>query len=335
MGKAIVAVVQAGSYVFDTKRTMESLERFCEQAADRGARLAVFPEAFLGGYPKGIDFGARVGSRSAEGRDAFHSYWNAAIEIPGPEISKLGEIAKSHRLNLVTGLIERAGGTLYCSVAFVGPDGSLQGIHRKLMPTAMERLVWGCGDGSTMPAIKTDFGILGAAICWENYMPLFRMAMYGKGVSIWCAPTVDDRESWQSTMRHIAVEGRCFVLCACQYLLRSQCPENYHAIQGNAPDTVLIKGGSVIVSPLGEVLAGPIRDAEGLLTAELDMDDVARGKYDLDVVGHYARPDVFRLVVDEAAKIPVTYSQEVDSTAPLTDAAVERSVAAGKTAVRD
>lgn len=309
MGKVIVAVVQAGSFVFDSKRTMERLERYCEQAADNGVQLVVFPEAFLGGYPKGIDFGARIGSRSAEGRDDFRSYWNAAIEIPGPEISKLGEIAKRYRLNLVTGLIEKAGGTLYCSAVFIGPDGSLQGNHRKLMPTAMERLVWGCGDGSTMPAVKTDFGILGAAICWENYMPLFRMAMYGKGVSIWCAPTVDDRESWQATMRHIAVEGRCFVLSACQYLLRSQCPENYHPIQGSSPETVLIKGGSVIISPLGEVLAGPLRDAEGLLIAELDMEDVARGKFDLDVVGHYARPDVFRLMVDETAKIPVSYSQ--------------------------
>ena len=297
MQKVIVAVVQAGSFVFDTSRTMERLKRHCEEAADQGARLVVFPEAFLGGYPKGIDFGARIGSRSLEGRDDFRRYWEAAIEIPGTEISKLGDIAARYHVNLVSGLIERAGGTLYCSVVFVAPDGRLQGKHRKLMPTASERLVWGCGDGSTMPTVKTDFGILGAAICWENYMPLFRTAMYGKGVNIWCAPTVDDRDSWQSTMRHVALEGRCFVLSACQYLLRSQCPENYYPIQGGSPETVLIKGGSVIISPLGEVLAGPLRDAEGLLTAEVDMDDVVRGKFDLDVVGHYARPDVFRLSV--------------------------------------
>jgi nitrilase len=312
MQKAIVAVVQAGSFVFDTRRTMERLKSYCEQAADDGARLVVFPEAFLGGYPKGIDFGARIGSRSPEGRDDFRRYWEAAIAIPGAEISSLEKIAARCSLNLVTGVIERAGGTLYCSAVFVGADGTLQGSHRKLMPTASERLIWGCGDGSTMPTFTTDFGILGAAICWENYMPLFRTAMYGKGVNIWCAPTVDDRDSWQATMRHVALEGRCFVLSACQYLLRSQCPKDYDPIQGGSPETVLIKGGSVIISPWGDVLAGPLRDAEGLLTAEVDMDDVVRGKFDLDVVGHYARPDVFRLLVDEVAKSPVTYSHPAD-----------------------
>jgi nitrilase len=302
-----VAVVQAGSYVFDTARSIEKLRNYCQQAADAGAALAVFPEAFLGGYPKGIDFGARVGSRSAEGRDDFRRYSDAAIAVPGAETGVLGEIAAKHRLRIVVGVIEKDGGTLYCTALFFSPDGVLEGKHRKLMPTAMERLIWGFGDGSTLPAIATEYGIVGAAICWENYMPLLRSAMYAKGVNLWCAPTVDDRETWQSTMRHIAMEGRCFVLSACQYLVRADCPADYRPIQGESPETVLIGGGSLIVSPLGQVLAGPLRGGEGMLTAELDMDEIARGKFDFDVVGHYARPDVFRLVVDERAKTAVTF----------------------------
>jgi nitrilase len=304
-----VAVIQAGSYVFDTARTMEKLRSYCQRAADAGASLAVFPEAFLGGYPKGIDFGARVGSRSPEGRDDFRRYWDAAIEVPGKETAIVAEIAATHRMRLVLGVIERAAGTLYCTALFFSPEGELEAKHRKLMPTAMERLIWGFGDGSTMPAIHTEYGVVGAAICWENYMPLFRSAMYGKGVSLWCAPTVDDRETWSATMQHIALEGRCFVLSACQYLVRSDCPPDYHPIQGETADTVLIKGGSVIVSPLGRIIGGPLRDGEGLLTAELDLDEITRGKFDFDVVGHYARPDVFTLSVDERPKPAVSYER--------------------------
>jgi nitrilase len=306
LAKINVAVVQAGSSVFDTPSTLRRALSYCEEAADSQARLVVFPEAFLGGYAKGTDFGARVGSRSSRGRDDFHRYWQSAIDIPGKEVETLRAMAKRFHIDLVIGVIERDGGTLYCSVVFVGPDGELRGKHRKLMPTGSERLVWGLGDGSTMPAIATDFGILGAAICWENYMPLFRMAMYAKGVNIWCAPTVDDRDGWQSSMRHIALEGRCFVLSACQYLRRSQCPEAYDAIQGNSPETVLIEGGSLIVSPLGDVLAGPLRGREGLLTAEIETEEVIRGKFDLDVAGHYARPDIFRMTVDETSRAAVS-----------------------------
>jgi nitrilase len=309
MDKITAAVIQAGSYLFDTQRTIEKVRTYCQDAADAGARLVVFPEAFLGGYPKGIDFGARVGSRTPEGREDFRRYWDAAIEVPGKETGMLGEIAGRHAMNLVIGVIEKEAGTLYCTALFFSPNGGLQGKHRKLMPTAMERLIWGFGDGSTMPAIRTEFGIVGAAICWENYMPLFRSAMYAKGVNLWCAPTVDDRDTWQASMQHVALEGRCFVLSACQYLLRSHCPDNYHPIQGEEPDTVLINGGSVIVSPLGRVLAGPLRGREGLLTAEIDLNEIARGKFDFDAVGHYARPDVFTLAVDERPRPAVSYRQ--------------------------
>ncbi|MBI2290407.1 MAG: nitrilase [Betaproteobacteria bacterium] len=305
MEKLKVAVVQAGSFVFDAARTMDKVLSFCEEAGGNGVKLVVLPEAILGGYPKGIDFGARVGSRSPEGREDYRLYWEAAIDVPGPETQRLCKVAAKYKMYIVIGATERSGGTLYCSALFFGPDGVLLGTHRKLMPTASERLIWGFGDGSTMPAIQTDFGVLGAAICWENYMPLFRMAMYAKGVSLWCAPTVDEREVWQSTVTHIALEGRCFVLSACQYLLRSDCPKNYAPIQGDAPDTVLIGGGSVIISPLGQVLAGPLRGGEGILTADLDFGEIPRGKFDFDVAGHYARPDVFTLTVDERPQYPV------------------------------
>ena len=302
------AVVQTASVAFDPKRTIEKLGDFTANAASKGAQLVVFPEAFVGGYPKGLDFGARIGSRSATGRDSFKTYYEGAIDVPGEHTRRLGEIAGGHGLHLVTGAIERDHGTLYCTVLFFGPDGNLLGKHRKLMPTAAERLVWGFGDGSTLPAYDTPLGTLGAVICWENYMPMLRMAMYAKGVTLYCAPTADDRETWVATMRHVALEGRCFVLSACQHIRRDAYPDDYECVLGDAPDTVLIRGGSLIVSPLGEVLAGPNYQGETILYADIDLDDIVRGKYDFDVAGHYARPDVFRLDVDAAEKPAVASS---------------------------
>ncbi|MEU9101056.1 nitrilase-related carbon-nitrogen hydrolase [Streptomyces sp. NPDC048361] len=293
------AVVQAGSHLFDTPASLAKALDLMREAVARGAEVVVLPEAFLGGYPKGLDFGVRVGSRSAEGRETFRRYFESAITVPGPETDELGALTHELGCHAVVGAVERSGSTLYCVALFFGPQGFI-GKHRKLMPTAAERLIWGCGDGSTMPVVERGPGRLGAAICWENYMPLFRTAMYAKGVDLWCAPTVDDRENWQATMRHVALEGRCFVLSAAQYLLRSGLPDDVHPVQGDAPDTVLIGGGSTIVSPLGEVLAGPLRGGEGVLVAELDLGDIARSRFDFDVTGHYARPDVFTLHVDES-----------------------------------
>jgi nitrilase len=302
MTSVVVAAVQAGSTLFDTPATLAKAERYIREAASAGARLVVLPEAFLGGYPKGLDFGVTVGSRSPEGRDTFRRYREAAVELAGPELARLAELAADLSVHLVVGVIERAGGTLYCTAVFIDPLRGLLAHHRKLMPTAAERFLWGQGDGSTMPAVRTEFGVLGAAICWENYMPLFRQTMYAKGVEIWCAPTVDDRDQWQATMRHVALEGRCFVIGANQYLTRADLPEDVHPIQGDAPETALINGGSVIVSPLGDILAGPLRAGEGVLLAELDLRDLDRSKFDFDANGHYARPDIFTLTVNESPK---------------------------------
>jgi nitrilase len=294
------AVVQAAPAAFDLPASLDRTLVLIEEAASQGAELVVFPEAFLGGYPKGLDFGARVGMRSPAGRDLFRRYFDGALAIPGPATVALSAAARAHRVHLVIGAIERDGGTLYCTVLFFGPDGALLGTHRKVMPTAMERLLWGFGDGSTLRVLPTPLGRLGAAICWENYMPQLRLALYGQGVQLYCAPTVDDRETWLPTMRHIALEGRCFVLSACQFARRRDFPPDVTPLQGDDPDTVLIRGGSCIVGPLGEVLARPVFDEPAILTAELDVGSISRASFDLDVVGHYARPDLFQLTVNTA-----------------------------------
>lgn len=299
------AVVQDAPMVFDREATLAKVAELTVRAAGQGAQLALFPEAFVSAYPKGLDFGARMGMRSTQGREDFRRYFDSAVRVPGPATEALGAAARENGLHLVIGVIEQDGGTLYCTALFFGPDGRLLGKHRKLMPTALERLVWGFGDGSTLPVLDTPLGRLGAVICWENYMPLLRMYMYAQGVQLYCAPTADDRDTWLASMQHIAKEGRCFVLSCCQYLTRGDCPPEYAAIQGDDQATVLMRGGSCIVGPLGQVLAGPDFDGPCILTADLDLDEITRGKYDFDAAGHYARPDVFRLLVNTAPALPV------------------------------
>jgi nitrilase len=305
-----VAVVQAAPVAFDTSATLDKVDTRTAEAAARGAKLVLFPEAFIGGYPRGMAFGATVGNRSARGREEYRRYWESAIDVPGSAVTRLGEIAARHRVYLVIGVIEREGGTLYCTVLFLAPDGSYMGKHRKLMPTGSERLIWGFGDGSTMPVFDTPLGKVGAVVCWENYMPLMRAAHYAKGVQLYLAPTADGRDTWLATVRHIAVEGRCFVLSCNQFSRRGDYPQAYESELGDDPNKVASRGGSCIVSPLGEILAGPDFEGEAVLTAEVDLADIARGKFDFDVVGHYARPDVFRLSVNEKPAMPVVFEKE-------------------------
>ena len=301
-----VAVVQAGAVPFDREACVAKAERLIGDAAGRSARVVVFPEAFIGGYPKGLDYGLVVGARDPAGREEFRLSLESAVAVPGPDTARLGAAAAAHGCYLVMGAIERDGGTLYCTALFFGPDGTLLGLHRKLMPTALERMIWGFGDGSTLTVVDTPYGPLGAVICWENYMPLLRTAMYAKGVALYCAPTADDRDTWLPTMRHIALEGRCFVLSACQVLRKRDFPSTVRVSLGDGPDALLMRGGSAIVGPLGQVLAGPCFGEETILTADLDLHDLGRGKFDFDAVGHYARPDVFQLIVNEAPARPVT-----------------------------
>lgn len=300
-------VVQAGSVGDDTSATVAKAVSLIEECGKRGAQVAVFPEAFVGGYPKGADFDISIGKRTAESRQEYAHYAACAIDVPGPHTQALANAAKRAGLFLTIGVIERDGGTIYCTALFFGPEGTLLGKHRKLMPTAAERLCWGFGDGSTLTTVDTPWGKLGAVICWENYMPLMRMAMYGKGVALYCAPTADDRDSWAATMRHVALEGRCFVLSACQFLTRDDFPKGMRNKISDEPGHVLMRGGSMIISPLGEVLAGPDFSGESILTADLDIEDIVRGKFDFDVAGHYSRADVFSLRVDERPQLAVSH----------------------------
>lgn len=312
-----VAVIQAAPVLFDREASVEKACRLTLEAAAQGAKFVLFPEAFIPAYPRGLSFGAVVGSRSQEGRLTWQTYWANAVDIPGPATEALGAAARQAKVYLAIGIIERdsqfSGGTLYCTLLYFNPEGQMIGKHRKLKPTASERLIWGEGDGSTLTVLDTEIGKIGGLICWENYMPLARMALYGKGVEIYLAPTADSRDTWQASLQHIALEGRCFVLGCNQYVTKSMYPADLHGLEELAgqPEE-MCRGGSVIISPLGKVLAGPLFDQEGILFAELDMSEIARSKYDFDVTGHYARPDVFQLIINESPLSPVTYKASRD-----------------------
>ena len=301
------AVVQAASSPHDPQASADKAAGLIREAAAAGARLIVFPEAFLGGYPKGASFGTPVGMRKPEGRADYQRYYEGAVDLDGPEVAAVVEAVAEAEAFVVMGVIERDGGTLYCTALFFDGVRGLIAKHRKLMPTGAERLIWGFGDGSTLPVIETSLGRIGAVICWENYMPMLRMAMYDQGISIYCAPTADDRDGWAATMQHVALEGRCFVLSACQHIRRGAYAADYDCALGDDPDTVLMRGGSMIVAPLGEVLAGPDYSGETILYADIDLSAVTRGKYDFDVAGHYSRPDVFQLSVNAAPQAPVAW----------------------------
>lgn len=299
-----VAVVQAAPVMMDREATTEKTVDLIEKAARQGAKLVLFPEAFIPAYPRGLTFGARVGSRSPEGRADFLRYWENAVPVPGEVTERVGEAARKAGVYVVVGVIERdtenSGGTLYCTALFFGPDGTLLGKHRKLKPTGSERLIWGEGDGSTLPVFDTPFSKIGTLICWENYMPLARAAMYAKGVQIYLAPTADFRDTWQATIRHIAVEGRCFVLSCNQYVTKDMYPTDlagYHELESMPHE--ISPGGSAVVGPLGEYIVEPVSGREDILFADLDMSLIPYSRFDFDAVGHYARPDVFQLLVNE------------------------------------
>lgn len=295
-----VAVVQAASKIMDKTGTMEKLEKLTHEASEQGAKIILFPEAFIPCYPRGLSFGTVVGSRSPEGRKDWARYYENSIDVPGPDTDLLGELAERNKTYLSIGVMERAGGTIYCTLLYFGPDGSLLAKHRKLKPTGSERLIWGEGDGSTLSAIETPYGVTSGLICWENYMPLARAAIYKKNPSIYLAPTADHREGWQCSMRHIALEARCFVLSCNQFVTKDIYPPDLACFSDleNQPE-IMSRGGSTIVDPFGNYVAGPVWDREDTLIADIDLGTVIEARYDFDVTGHYARPDVFTLLVDE------------------------------------
>ncbi|MPL68026.1 Nitrilase [bioreactor metagenome] len=305
-----VAVVQTAPVIMDREATVKKTVELALEAASKGAKIVLFPEALIPGYPRGLTFGANVGARSMEGRKDFARYWDNSVVIPSPATDELGAAARQAGIYLSVGIIERecegSQSTLYCTIIYFGPDGRILGKHRKLKPTASERLIWGEGDGSTLEVVDTPYGKMGGLICWENYMPLARAVMYDSGLSFYLAPTADSRDAWQATIRHIALEGRCFVLACNQFVTKDMYPTDLACYDelDNAPE-IMCRGGSAIINPMGEYVAGPIYGKEEILIADLDLDLIAQSRFDFDVAGHYARPDVFQLLVNTEKKTNV------------------------------
>jgi nitrilase len=293
-----VAAVQAAPVFCDRDATIEKVGRLTKEAAARGAALVAFPEAFVPTYP---DWVWRT-TPWADG-EWFARWADACVDIPGPACAALGAIARESSVHLAIPVNERAGGTIYNTLCYFAPDGVLLGTHRKLVPTGGERLAWGQGDGSTLVTIDTPFARVGGLICWENYMPLARAAMYQEGIDILLAPTWDNSDVWVASMRHIAKEGRCYVMGITSCLRGSDVPASFPGrddIYGGDEDW-MSRGNTVIVDPYGHVLAGPISETEGILYADIDTDTVRRSRRQFDVVGHYARPDVFELRVNRGS----------------------------------
>lgn len=302
--KVKAAVIQESPVFFDKQACLEKIERIIEKLSGQGCQLLVFPESFIPGYPRGFDFGTKVGNRSDKGRDLYLEYARQSVEANSEDVAFLEESAKKNGVYLVIGVTEKEAlsGTLFCSLLYISPSSGLMGVHRKIKPTGTERVIWGEGGGDGLQSFDTGIGRLGGLICWENYMPQARLAMYSQGVQIYAAPTADARDSWVDSMRHIALEGRCFVLGCNQYFTRSMYPEKYRELLPEKPE-VICRGGSVIFSPMGELLAGPMMDEEGVLTATLDLEDIVRAKLDFDVNGHYSRPDIFEFRVNDQPEI--------------------------------
>ena len=291
----LASVVQAAPVFFDKEKTLKKIGELIRKASKTKSKLILFPEVLIPGYPRGLIFGTVVGGRTEEGRDLFLKYWENAIEVPGKETAQVAKWAKEAKAFVVLGVTERdsISDTLYCSLLYFSPEGHLIHRHRKIKPTAAERIIWGEGDGTDLNVIDTPLGKIGGLICWENYMPLARTSLYQQGIEVYLAPTADCRDSWQATLTHIACEGRCFVLGCNQYLTQSHYPAALRKkLQPDHP-SLPSSGGSVILSPFGKVLAGPVYGKEEILTADIDHREIIRAKMDFDVIGHYSRPDVF------------------------------------------
>ncbi|MEO0570083.1 MAG: carbon-nitrogen hydrolase family protein [Bacteroidota bacterium] len=292
--KVKVGLVQDSPIFFDKKKTLDKLEGIVVENAAKGCQLLVFPESFIPGYPRGFDFGAKIGHRTPEGKALYAEYHANSISLNGKEMQHLVAVSKENGVYLVIGITENQeeNGSLYCSMVYISPEDGLMGVHRKIKPTGTERLIWAEANGQSLVTFQTKIGKLGGLICWENYMPLARMAMYQKGVEIYIAPTADSRPEWTITMQQIALEGRCYVLGCNQYFTKSMYPEQFLKNVMDEKEE-LCPGGSVIVNPQGKIIQGPVFGKAEVLMAQLDLTSVIKGKMDFDVCGHYARNDIF------------------------------------------
>lgn len=294
-----IAVVQAAPVLFDKGACLEKTLALMEEAAANGAELIVFPELFIPGYPFGMTFGFTVGSRTAEGRADWKRYYDASILVPGPETDRLAEAAKRLGVYVSLGISERDAvtATLYNSNLFIAPDGTVMN-HRKLKPTGSERVVWGDADRDFFPVMDTPWGPMGSMICWESYMPLARAALYQKGVALYISPNTNDNPEWQHTIRHIAIEGHCYFVNCDMIIPKSSYPKDLsdaaEAEIARLPE-LACRGGSCVIDPFGHAVTDTLWDEEGILYADLDMQQVPASRMEHDVCGHYARPDVTRL----------------------------------------
>jgi nitrilase len=302
--KVKVGLVQDSPVFFNKEKTLDKMELLIKDGAKKGCNLLVFPESFVPGYPRGFLFGAKVGSRTPEGKALYAKYYKNSMSIDGKEMDRLVALAKKYNSYLVVGITEKQeqNNSLYCSMVYISPTDGLLGVHRKIKPTGTERVIWAEAAGESLVTFKTNIGKLGGLICWENYMPLARMSMFKKGVEIYIAPTADSREEWTATMKHIALEGRCFVLGCNQYFTKSMYSKEYLELAKDEPEN-MCPGGSIVVSPFGKVLVGPLFGEADMLIAELDLDEIVHSKMDFDVNGHYNRVDVFDFKVNNQPEI--------------------------------
>jgi len=294
------ACIQVEPAIFERDATIEVVAARTAEAAGAGAGLVVFPETFIPAYPSSVWAKALAGWGEPGAKEAFALLHRESLELPGPDADRLAAIAREHGVWLVIGVNEvdpARPGTLYNSLLYYSPAGELALHHRKLVPTNHERLVWGPGDGRGLRAIETPIGRLGGLICWENYMPLARFSLYESGIEIYIASTADDGDSWQATLRHIALESRSFVIAPCHFQRASSYPENFPLASLLEGHDILGRGGSAILGPDGSYLAGPLYDEEGILYAELDPDLLLQSRQRFDPAGHYHRPDVLTLTV--------------------------------------
>lgn len=297
------AIVQAAPILFNKKATLEKVVRQIQEASANGAELIVFPESLVPCYPYGLTFGFTVGSRKEEGRKDWKVYYDNAVLIPDDTVS-LAAAAKKARAWVSIGVTERdpVNCSLYCTNLVFSPEGKLASVHRKIKPTGSERYIWADSHvpETYFPVVDTPWGRMGSLICWENYMPLARVALYQKGISLYLAPNTNDNPEWQDTIRHIAIEGHCYVFNVDQYFTRDMYPADLlEQDEIGRLDDIVCRGGSCIIDPYGHCVTEPVWDREAIVYADLDMDKVPMSRMEFDATGHYTRPDILELKVHD------------------------------------
>jgi nitrilase len=310
-----VALVQHAPVFLNRDATLDRAATAIAEAAKAGATLVVLPEAFVPGYPAWI-WRLRPGTDAALAEQLHARLRSNAVDLSRDELAPVFVAARQHQVTVVCGIHERdadfSRNTLYNTVVTIGPDGALLNRHRKVMPTSPERMVWGFGDAAGLKAVDTPCGRIGALICWENYLPLARCAMYAQGVDIYVAPTYDAGERWLASMQHIAREGGCWVLGSCTAFRGRDIPATLPGRAQLYPDEDewVNPGDSVVVAPGGKIVAGPLHETQAILYADIELEKVGQARRMLDVVGHYARPDLFQLHVNTRAARPVVFDPE-------------------------